>query len=500
MITMELAIKIGDRYSTFHTDDRSIAKVIREECSFEKKDWQFAREKWIKKARANGDDWQLERALEWDGTISLLQGNAFPTGLMEKVLLRLMLDPIPIAIHSDLVEPKRLGPPLEMTAKFEHRQYQTDAFNAAMNKDVRGIIKSPTGSGKTIMGAMLIAHLHVPTLILVDKVILIKQWMDALNEMIKIPRNYVGRAQGKNFEPSIITVASVQSLMSWKKRKKDEYKMLMDLHPDGWGMIIEDECHHLGADGRYNVSMSIPAYHRLGFSATPLDRMDANLRVMAATGPMIYELPAEDLIGQGMLAKPIIKFQPVDILIYDQFEKYIDVYRSAIVRNTKRNTEIVRIVKEHAMQRKKVLVFVDFIEHGEILESMLQLQQVIRIDDHPGMESAFVHGEDTGRDWKFSSFKSPDGILNVLVSTEGLIGEGFDMKNLDVIVLADGGKSAIQTIQKLGRGLRVMKDKKEVLIFDFADRCKYLSDHARERLKVWRSVGFEAEVPEYMED
>ena len=166
MIIMKLAIQIGDRYSRFHTEDRDIIKIIKEECSFLKKDWQFAREKWIKNVRASGDTWQLERALEWDGTISLLQGNTFPTGLVEKVLLRLSVAKVPVSISSTSEKPQRLGPPLEMSKSFERRAYQGSAFNASLDRGHRGIIKSPTGSGKTVMGAMLIAHLHVPTLIL----------------------------------------------------------------------------------------------------------------------------------------------------------------------------------------------------------------------------------------------------------------------------------------------------------------------------------------------
>lgn len=499
MIKMKLAIGIGDRYTSLYTDSKEIRDIIKEECSFEKKDWQFAREKWIKKARAAGDDWQLERALSWDGTISLLQGSSFPTGLLSKVMLRLAVAGVGVEVNDVRIRPRRLGPPLEMSPKFEQREYQREAFTASQNADVRGIIKSPTGSGKTIMGAMLIAHLHMPTLILVDKVVLIKQWMDALNDMIKMPSGYVGRVQGRNIDPSIITVASVQSLMSWKRKKKDEWKMILGLHPQGWGMIIEDECHHLGADGRYGVNMAIPAYYRIGFSATPLDRGDANLRVVAATGPVIFELPAEDLIEQGMLAKPIIQFIPVGGMYFGQHEKYIDVYRSAIVRNDNRNQAIVQIIKHQAMKRRKVLVFVDFIEHGETLQGMLVPETVIQVDDHPWMESHFVHGEDPDREDKFDWFKEPEGSLNVLVATEGLIGEGFDYKGIDVVVVADGGKSSIQTIQKIGRGMRVTKDKKEVRIFDFADRCKYLSEHAEERLKIWRNVGYDVEVPEYMD-
>jgi superfamily II DNA or RNA helicase len=508
-IMTELAIRIGDVYSSFHTDDKEIVALIKETCSFEKDNWEFAREQWIKKARSAGDDWQLERALEWDGTISLLHGRSFPTGLMQKVAVRMALNNVSMTITDERIMPDALGPSLQMSKAFEERRYQKDALDALLSHGGRGIIKSPTGSGKTIMASMLIARLHVPTLIIVDKLVLIDQWKNAIEEMVILPKtfddkgkqtsNYVGVVKGGTYDPSIITIASVQTLMSMKKRKKMEWKNFVGLHPTGWGLVIEDECHHLGADGRYAVNMSIPAYYRVGYSATPQDRIDANLRVVAALGPVVFELPAENLIEQGMLAKPIITFEPVDRMYFDQWTKYIDVYRDAIVRNTNRNKTIVDLAKEHAMKNKKVLIFVDFIEHGEILEAMLRQEEITHIDDEPGMESAFVFGDDKDRDLKFEMFKMPNGTLDVLVATEGLIGEGFDYKGIDVVIVADGGKSAIQTIQKIGRGMRVLEDKKEVRIFDFADRCKYLSDHARERHKVWSNLGFDVTTPRYMD-
>jgi ERCC4-related helicase len=105
---------------------------------------------------------------------------------------------------------------------------------------------------------------------------------------------------------------------------------------------------------------------------------------------------------------------------------------------------------------------------------------------------SFVHGTHKDREQIFQGFK--DGHIRILIATEGLIGEGFDYKGINVVVVGDGGKSSIQAIQKIGRGMRVLPGKTEVLIYDFADRCKYLSDHSMQRSTIWMNLGYEVDL------
>ena len=50
---------------------------------------------------------------------------------------------------------------------------------------------------------------------------------------------------------------------------------------------------------------------------------------------------------------------------------------------------------------------------------------------------------------------------------------GVDLPNLDVVVLAYAGKSEIETVQSIGRGLRRTADKDERIIVDFFDPSNY---------------------------
>ncbi len=49
-----------------------------------------------------------------------------------------------------------------------------------------GILSAPTGFGKTVIAAYIIAKLHIPTLVIVPKTALIAQWVDRLQNFLTI--------------------------------------------------------------------------------------------------------------------------------------------------------------------------------------------------------------------------------------------------------------------------------------------------------------------------
>jgi superfamily II DNA or RNA helicase len=70
---------------------------------------------------------------------------------------------------------------------------------------------------------------------------------------------------------------------------------------------------------------------------------------------------------------------------------------------------------------------------------------------------------------------------------------------MDVLILGVGNKSALKTIQRVGRGLR-KKDVGEnvVKIIDFVDRCSpYLYRHSISRLRVY--VGMDLKMYEVLD-
>jgi len=499
-------IEMKSLWSELITNDAQLIEIAIEESSYEVDGWEYIKKNKLKVAKETGDVEKIKYWTDWEGRFGVhkefydlktdvTNGVAFPTGLLTRILLRFQLES---DMQVAILDQRRLWDmhkePAKYKGSFTPRDYQSDCIEfIKANHLYNGIIKAPTGSGKTIMGAMLIKENYVPTIIIVDKAVLIKQWKEAILDVLDIPEEDIGIVQGKtNFNPSYITIVTQQSLNRWWKAYTTssegmEWQLLMNLHgKKGWGQVIRDEVHHAGSPGGYEVMMHIDAPLRWGFSATPEDRQDQNLKQVACIGDTIYTIGAERLIEHEFLAKPIIQFIPTDRLVFDWHDKYRTVYKEGITYNTGRNNLIVNESCSRA-KGKSVLVFVDLIEHGILLESMMQ-------DRAPmyGITAEFVSGKHPDRDDLFGRFESRQ--TSVLIATEGLIGEGYDYKDIDVVVIANGGKAAIRTIQKIGRGMRATETKKSVLILDFADRCKYLGAHAKQRAGIWRQWGFEPDI------
>ena len=74
-----------------------------------------------------------------------------------------------------------------------------------------------------------------------------------------------------------------------------------------------------------------------------------------------------------------------------------------------------------------------------------------------------------------------------MIST--IFDEGVDIPEVNVLIIAAGGKSEVKTIQRIGRGLR-KKKVGGVLVFDFKDASKFLDRHSIDRIKVYQKEGF----------
>jgi superfamily II DNA or RNA helicase len=122
-------------------------------------------------------------------------------------------------------------------------------------------------------------------------------------------------------------------------------------------------------------------------------------------------------------------------------------------------------------------------EHGENLIEALQDR---------GITAEAFHGELDGDTRRGRLERFSNGTLRVMVASS-IIDEGIDMKSIGCLVLASGGKSMRQTLQRIGRSLRLNGiDGNRVLIFDFYDQTnKLLLNHSKARLKIYEEEKFE---------
>jgi hypothetical protein len=156
-----------------------------------------------------------------------------------------------IKVKSTWVDKTNAGREINVTFDGALRDEQPFAV-ANMLANNTGILCGTTAFGKTVAAIKIIAERKVNTLILVNKVSLVNQWKEKLEEFLTVNEQIEIKSKrgkssesifgqiggGKQIRNGIIDIAIMQSL-SRMGEVKDFVK--------DYGMVIVDECHHVPA-------------------------------------------------------------------------------------------------------------------------------------------------------------------------------------------------------------------------------------------------------------
>lgn len=421
----------------------------------------------------------------WDGYIRLLTDNGtFPAGLawlveehlktVQNVDVRWVWEvekpPLKVRHTNDIA-----------LNNIELYPWQKKAVRIALERG-RGILKMATGAGKseTISGIIRCLEGERPpkTLVVVPNRNLLNQTADRLEDRLGFR---VGRIGYGTWNEDFVTVAIPDTLSASKfsRERRDLFKVTE--------LLLLDECHHAASQKWSTLINKCPAFYRFGFSGTPLDRGDgSDLKLEGATGPLLVDISSALLVKQGRLAKPTVTMLDVRKPTLPHDLDWEDIYSLGIVRNIAFHQKVANIVQKEANNGKQVLVLVTRIAHGEAIQAALS---ALKGRPH---EAPFVHGKTFPGELKtmIDLFKSEK--LKVLIASP-IFGEGTDLPGIDVLVLADGGKSTIKTVQKAGRAMRPKKGRpNECRIYDFRHHThSKLLEHSEARVKVYKREDFE---------
>lgn len=353
--------------------------------------------------------------------------------------------------------------------------YQAAAVQRVLDK-TRGILWMPTGAGKTEVAVGLSQAVEGRWLFLTHRKGLMGQAADRYELRTGEVAGRIG--EGKWTEERF-TVATFQSVSKALKARKPEALRLLE-SVDG---IIVDECHILPAASFWAVVMATKnAYYRVGLSGTPLAREDQRSRLaVAALGSVIFRLRPQELQERGVLARPHICM--VECNQESTKPTWQGVYGECIVRSVERNKVLVDAAVNAS---KPCLLFVKEIKHGRALVKRLGKK---------GLVAEFAWGKHSD-DWRKNLIASLErGAIDVLVCSV-IFQEGTDIPSLASVVIGSGGQSAIAALQRIGRGMRSDGGKKKTFeVYDVFDQGnKWLSKHAKKRLKAYEDEGFEVVV------
>ena len=427
----------------------------------------------------------------WDGRHRLFdKKHSFSIGLLhlvEKVLNEHQLPYEIIDNRENLVYGQEYH--LDDNSKFKPRDYQLEFLENAQ-KHGSGIIKSPTGSGKTLMIAMLAAKFNIKTVIYVIGIELLYQMKKTLEEAY--PGMEVGIVGDGCCEIKDITVATIWSAAAsfnekivleennatpdteeknQKLNKEAVRKMVQEAQ-----MFVLDEAHYSGASTVQMLSKySIAAKHRFLFSGTPWREAGDDLLIDAVGGPRIFDIDASYLIDRNYLVPPKIHFIEVPSK-KNIGSNYQEVYQNYVVENQERNDLIVKSTHRLIEDGRKVLILVTKVSHGKKLLSLLE-------DD---VRVFSLDGKNSSKTRMDAIEKMHNGNLDVIIASK-IFDQGIDIPELSSLILAGPQKSTGRTLQRIGRVIRTAPNKKDAIIVDFLDNCKYLKNHSAIRKKVYET-------------
>ncbi len=344
---------------------------------------------------------------------------------------------------------------------FDYNEHQVSALKRLLKINY-GIVKANTGAGK---GDVLIAFLketNLPALIIVNKVVLCEQLAERAREAGI--RN-VGIWHGNIKRHGRVQFGTIQSIKSLPSL--NTYKIL-----------IFDEVHHCSSK-TFQEFLSNTSYPiRMGFSATP-DKGDeySFALIRQHLGRVISETNAKELIENKVIALPRITFIRT---VCPPTKDWPSAYTHGIVNNHERNMKIVDLVERHNLS---TLILIKDVKHkqGEFLKN--------DIEENTHKIVEYIHGS-TKLDKMDVIKRFENKEIDVLISTN-ILNEGISIKSIRVLINASGGKSKVENLQKLGRGVRIDEGKEEVIIYDFYDEGnKFTERHSQKRESLYRHEGF----------
>jgi superfamily II DNA or RNA helicase len=327
----------------------------------------------------------------------------------------------------------------------ELRKYQRDALIAVYEKwkEYRKVLVSmPTGSGKTIVFANIAAGeegMGGSALILCHRDELIRQAQDKLKKATGLECD-IEKAEQFADDDSGIVVGSVQTLM--RQNRLERFK------PDRFSKIIVDEAHHCLSDSWQRVLNHFSAAHVVGFTATGERGDKKNLGKYFEE--LAYEYSLRQAITDGWLCRIVAKTHPLKIDLTGVRVMAGD-YNEGDLGNAL-DPYLPRIAEAIPPDRK-TLIFTPLCITAQRLQGILR---------DSGRRAYYASGEDRSQmpAWE------QDGAGAVMLNSQ-LLNEGYDLPDIDCVVVLRATKSRPYFAQMIGRGTRIWPGKKDLLILDF---------------------------------
>lgn len=343
------------------------------------------------------------------------------------------------------------------------RSHQDKALEVISKKDI-GVIVSPPGSGKTVMGLKIIANKKQPALIVVHRKLLLEQWQERIQAFLGIPKNEIGIiGQGKVRIGKQITIATIQSLPKQLEHIKSIF-----------GTILIDECHHVPAETFRNTIEKLDTFYLYGLTATPIRKNNDDKLIFIFLGDIISEINTNEIEN---FKHPQITVRTTKLNVpFNSKTDDFETLSKVLIHDSQRNQLILEDIKTELSKGKRIAIITERKEHIEILYHFLK----------HFCEIVTLSGDDSVSSRKSKWNTLQEGNFQVLITTGQYFGEGTDLSNINSLFLVYPFSFKGKLIQYIGR---VQRSEISPTIYDYRDiKIDYLNKLFLKRNTYYRQI------------
>jgi superfamily II DNA or RNA helicase len=331
------------------------------------------------------------------------------------------------------------------------RDYQERAVTDLVKRvaaPCRVVAVSPTGSGKSVIGAAVVQRIRGKRVLWVaHRRELLRQ---ARTELLAagVPESDVGILSGtdKDNAGARVLVASI-GLAARDVPSAD--------------LVVIDEAHRAAAATYRHILGG--QLHVLGLTATPW-RLDGT-PMGDVFNEMLVVASQEELIADGWLARPETYGIPRDKMKTLGLRRGKSDYTGASLDAASKRTALVGdVVKEtqRLAAGRQTLVFAVNRAHGQKLAAAFK---------RAGRAVAYLDGETPSDERDRITSELRDGMIQIVVNVD-VLSEGFDCPLVSCIAIARPTRSRTRFLQYCGRAARIVPgNKRRAIILDHAGNC-----------------------------
>lgn len=370
------------------------------------------------------------------------------------------------------------------------REYQIDAIYRAIRYQ-RRLLKSPTGSGKSLIIYCFLRYLQTQT---DKKLLLVVPTINLVNQMYSDFAEYSennGWDVDQNcakFYGSLPRTSDLQiHISTWQGIHKQPREFFQN-----YFALIGDEVHEWKAKSMQSICQKCSeTAWRIGTTGTLHNEAVSNLTIEGAFGPTHLVATTKQLMDMGFLSpikiKAIVLEYPKDLRAANRSRKYQEEL-AWILANENRNKFICKLAK--SCPGTTLVLFQRIGKHGIPLEEMMRKYVTDRTIH-------MVHGGVDADDREAIRKLAIASTNDIIMGSTGTFALGVNVPNIHNIIFTSPSKAAIKIPQSIGRGIRLSEGKKYCTLYDIADdlsngnKFNTTLQHFLDRINIYSREDFE---------